>query len=68
MSAVNYLQFIDCIHDAVKQTEESQDRTPKQQEEAYLGVPVYLNIINLLEWQIALAMMSSLEVHGAIEW
>ena len=38
---VNYLQFIDCTLDAVKQNEEQQDRPPKQQEEAYLGLPIY---------------------------
>ena len=41
MSAVNYLQFIDCTHDAVKQNEESQDIPPMQQEETYLGLPIY---------------------------
>ena len=43
MSTVNYLQFIDCIHHAVKKNEEQQDRPPTQQEEVYLALvlPVY---------------------------
>ena len=47
MNAVNYFQFIDCTHDAVKQYEEPLDRPPKQQEETYLGLPIYLTKINL---------------------
>ena len=39
--AVTYLQFVDCILDAAEQYEEPQDRPPKQQEEAYLGLPIY---------------------------
>ena len=39
-SIVNYLQFVDCILDAAKQNEEPQDRPPKQQEDAYLGLPI----------------------------
>ena len=42
-STVNYLQFIDCTFDAPKQNEEPQDRPPKQQDEAYLGLPMYIN-------------------------
>ena len=38
---VNYLQFVDCTIDAAKQNEEPKDRPPKQQEEAYLGLPIY---------------------------
>ena len=38
---VNHLQIVDCILDAAKQNEELQDRQPKQQEEAYLGQPIY---------------------------
>ena len=38
---VNYLQFVDCTLDAATQNEEPQDRPPKQQEEAYLGLPIY---------------------------
>ena len=38
---VNYLQFVDCTLDAAKQIEESWDRLPKQQEKAYLGLPIY---------------------------
>ena len=38
---VNYLQFIDCTLDTEKQNEEPQDKPPKQQEEAYLGLPIY---------------------------
>ena len=40
---VNYLQFINCNLDAAKQNEEPYDRPPKQQEEAYLGRPIYYN-------------------------
>ena len=40
---VNYLKFIACALDAVKQNEEPQDMPPKQQEEAYLA---YLYIKN----------------------
>ena len=66
---VNYLQFIDSTLDAAKQTEEPQDRPPKQQEEAYLGLPINLTLkTNLQRWQIALALMSPLEVHGVREW
>ena len=38
---VNYLQFVDCTLDAAKQKEEPQDRPPNQQEEAYIGLPIY---------------------------
>ena len=41
--SVNYLQFVDCTLDAAKQKEEPQDRPPKQQDEAYLVLPVYWN-------------------------
>ena len=34
---VNYLQFVDCTLDAAKENEEPQE----QQEEAYLGLPIY---------------------------
>ena len=45
------------------------ERPPKWQDKAYEGLPIYQLIkINLRRWQIALALMSSLEVHGAIEW
>ena len=38
---VTYLQFGDCTLDAAQQNEEPQYRPPKQQEEAYLGLPIY---------------------------
>ena len=38
---VNYLQFIDCTLDAVKQNEEPQDTPLKQQEEALLGLTIH---------------------------
>ena len=38
---VNYLQFFDCALDAAKQNKEPCDRPPKQQTEAYLGLPIY---------------------------
>ena len=38
---VNYLQFVDCTVYAAKQNEEPQDRPPKQQEEAYIDLPIY---------------------------
>ena len=38
---VTYLQFVDCTLDAAKQNEESQNRPPDQQVEAYLGLPIY---------------------------
>ena len=38
---VKYLQFVESTLDAAKQTEEPQNRPPKQQEEAYLGLPIY---------------------------
>ena len=40
-ATVNYLQFVDCILDAAKQNKEPYDRPPKQQEEVYLGLPIY---------------------------
>ena len=40
---VNHLQFIDCAIDAAKQNKEPQDRPPKQQEKAYLGLSIYKN-------------------------
>ena len=46
MSTVNYVQFQACIHFAVKQHEELQNKTQKQQEGAYLG-PELLIKINL---------------------
>ena len=42
---VNYLQFVDCTLDATKQNQETQDRPPQQQEEAYLSLPK-INIKN----------------------
>ena len=36
-----YLQFIDCIHDAVKKNEGLLDRPTKQQAEVYLGLPIH---------------------------
>ena len=38
---VDYLQFVDCILDAVKQNEEQWDRPQKQQEEVYFGLPIH---------------------------
>ena len=38
---VNYIQFVYSILDAAKQNEEPWDRPPNQQEEAYLGLPIY---------------------------
>ena len=40
MRTVNYLRVIDCTHDAAKYTKELQDRTPKQQEETYVDLPI----------------------------
>ena len=40
-STVNYLQFVDYTLDAAKENEEPQDRPPKQQEEAYVDLPIY---------------------------
>ena len=40
-STVNYVQFVDCTLDAAKQNKEPQERPPKKQEEAYLGLPIY---------------------------
>ena len=37
----SYFKFIDCLLDAANQNEELYDRSPKQQEEAYLGLPIY---------------------------
>ena len=36
-----YHQLIECTDDSVKQNEESQDRPPTQQEEAYRGLLIY---------------------------
>ena len=72
MSTVNNLRVVDWIHNAAKYKEELQDRPPKQQEETYVGLPIHqLTELNLQRWQIAvavaLALMSSLQVLGAIE-
>ena len=40
VSAVKYLQFIDCIYGSVNLNEELQNRTPREQEEAYLGLTI----------------------------
>ena len=40
-STVNYLQFVDCTLDAEKQNEKPQNGPPKQQDKAYLGLPIY---------------------------
>ena len=40
MRTVNYLQVIDCTHDAVKYNE-LQDRPPKPQEYTYVGLPIH---------------------------
>ena len=42
-SEVNYLQIVDCILDAAQKNEEPYSRPPKQQEEAYLGLPTNKN-------------------------
>ena len=39
-SSVNYLQYIVCFYNAAK-LKELEDRPPKQQEETYLGLPIY---------------------------
>ena len=44
-----------------------QHRPPKQQEEAYLGLSYIKTKSRSPKWQIALALMPPLEVHGAIE-
>ena len=41
MRTVNYFRVIDCTHDAAKYNVELQDRTPKQQEEPYVGLPIH---------------------------
>ena len=41
MHTVNYLWVIDCTDDAAKYNKELQDRPPKQQEETYVGLPIY---------------------------
>ena len=38
---VNYLQFVDCPLNAAKQNEDLLERPSKQQEEAYLGLPIH---------------------------
>ena len=38
---VNYLQFVASTLDAAKLDKESLNRPPKQQEKAYLGLPIY---------------------------
>ena len=38
---VNHLEFVDCTLDAAMQNEESHDMQPRQQEEAYLFLPIY---------------------------
>ena len=41
----NYLRFTDCTQDAVKYNEELVNMPPKQQEESYVGLPIYqLNV------------------------
>ena len=66
MRTVNYLLVIDCSHDAAKYNEELQDRPPKQQEETYVGLPIH-RLTKPLKITIALALMSSLQVLGAME-
>ena len=41
MHTVNYLQVIDCTHDAAKYNEKLQDRPSTQQEETYIGLPIH---------------------------
>ena len=41
MRTFNYLRVIACTHDAAKYNEELQDRSPKQQEETYVGLPMH---------------------------
>ena len=43
---VTYLQFVDYTLDAAKKDEKPQDRQPKQQEEAYLGLPIHIKTKN----------------------
>ena len=69
MSETTYLQFIDYTHNAVKQNEELKNGPQNLHEEAYLpfGLSTYQTIINLQRWQIAPALLSPSQVHGAIE-
>ena len=39
MSAVDYLQFVNCTHDAVKQNEDSKDRPQRQQDNNRIQSP-----------------------------
>ena len=66
---VTYLQFIDCTLDAAKQNEKLQNRPPQRQWGS-LFMPTYrpINQNDIKRWQIALALISYLEVNGAIEW
>ena len=48
---VNYTQLNDCSLDAAKQNKEIQDRPPKQQEEAYLDIPIY-QYIKTIKWAL----------------
>ena len=47
MFTLNYFRVIDWNTDAAKQNEQLQDMRPKQQKEAYVGLPIYLPISNI---------------------
>ena len=68
MPTVNYLQVIGCEHDKANWNEGyGKDHRNGNMK---LMKPTYIPSIkvNLQRWQIALALISHLEVHGAIEW
>ena len=72
MPTVNYLRVIGSGHVAAKGVDRNegrlQDRPPKYQEKPIKAYLYKNKLINPQRYQIALALMSPLEVHRALEW
>ena len=68
MSTVNNIRVTDRTHDAANSIAGLLNRPPKQQVEYYIGPPInQLNKLNLQRQQIALALISSLQVPDSSE-
>ena len=68
MPTVNYFRVIDCEHNAANRKKTYKKDHQNVKRKIYKGLLIYESIkVNLQRWQIALPLMSPLEVHEAIE-
>ena len=71
LPTVNYLRVLDYKHNATYRNKSYIIEKSNKVARGNLrrSISIYQSIdINLEKWQIALALIPSLEVHGAIEW